>query len=343
MKSRLLILSLILFAVVVVTACVSQIPPDSSLPTTPALTTVKVAYLPLISNAPLFFAKEEGFFAKQGINVEFEKFQSGAAALPALINGDIAVSGGALSPGLYNAIAKDAHIRIVADKGSSTPGSCNSSAVMVKRDLFDKGLVRSVSDLKGRKIMASGDQDYSIFRILALGNLTTDDVQIVNMDYPSGVMALRNGAVDTGVLVEPYITQALNNGTAVVLISANNYSPYAPYPLYYGPAFLDKNPDLGRRFMVAYLQGVKQYNQGKTDRNIEILANYTHLDQDLLKQTCWVPIAYDGLIVKQPVIEYMDWLYANKKITQKLDEDQLFDMSYVNYANGILANTTNRG
>jgi NitT/TauT family transport system substrate-binding protein len=95
--------------------------------------------------------------------------------------------------------------------------------------------------------------------------------------------------------------------------------------------------------MVAYLQGVKQYNQGKTDRNIEILANYTHLDRDLLKQTCWMTIAEDGFVLRQPVIEYMDWLYANKKITQKLDEDQLFDMSFVNYANGVLANTTQSG
>ena len=119
------------------------------------MTTVKVAYLPLISNAPLFIAKDEGYFARQGINVEFEKFQSGAATLPALINGDIAVSGGALSPGLFNAIAKGAHVRIVADKGSAVPGSCTASGVVVRRDLAQDGKVTNVSDLKGRKVMAS--------------------------------------------------------------------------------------------------------------------------------------------------------------------------------------------
>ena len=40
--------------------------------------------------------------------------------------------------------------------------------------------------------------------------------------------------------------------------------------------------------MAGYLMGVKQYNEGKTDRNLAILSNYTHLDQELLKQTCWV-------------------------------------------------------
>jgi NitT/TauT family transport system substrate-binding protein len=341
MKSRLLILYLILVAVVVVTACVSQIPPDSSVPTTPALTTVKVAYLPLISNGPLFIAKEEGYFAKQGINVEFEKFQSSALALPALANGDIAVYGGSVSPGFFNAIIKGSHVRIVADKGRIVPGSCNSTAFMVRRDLFEDGTIRNISDLKGRKIMAGSSEQYSTVHALAIGNLTMDEVTVVNMDYPSGVIALNNRAVDAGVLTEPYITQAMNSGSAVILLPAEKYIPDSPFPLYFGPTFLDKDPALAKRFTIAYLEGVKQYNAGKTERNLGILGNYTHLDHDLLVQSCWLPIAENGSLPHQPVMDYMDWLYANGTISQKLDADQVFDMSYVNYANGVLVNSTN--
>ena len=61
---------LIIVMTVLISACVTQAPQS------PEMTTVKVAYIPLISNAPLFIAKEEGYFARQGINVEFEKFQS---------------------------------------------------------------------------------------------------------------------------------------------------------------------------------------------------------------------------------------------------------------------------
>jgi NitT/TauT family transport system substrate-binding protein len=340
MKSRLLILYLILFAVVVVTACVSQIPPDSSVPTTPALTTVKVAYLPLISNGPLFIAKEEGYFAKQGINVEFEKFQSSAMALPALVNGDIAVYGGSVSPGFFNAITKGSQVRIVADKGRIVPGSCNSTAFMVRRDLFEDGTIRNISGLKGRKIMAGSSEQYSTVHALAYGNLTTEEVTIVNMDYPSGVIALNNRAVDAGILTEPYITQAINSGSAVILLPGEKFIPDSPFPLYYGPTFLDKDPELGKRFMVAYLNGVKQYNAGKTERNLEILGNYTHLDHDLLVQSCWLPIAENGTLPHQPVMDYMDWLYANGTISRKLDEDQVFDMSYVNYADGVIHNST---
>jgi len=336
----------IILSLVMVSACVSEAPQPhkgTPAPQVPAMTTVKVAYLPLISNAPLFIAKEEGYFAKLGLNVEFEKFQSGAATLPALINGDIAVSGGALSPGLYNAIAKGAHVRIVADKGRIMPGYCNSTAFLVRRDLIESGAVKTVADLKGRKVAAASDQSYGVFRALAVGNLTSGDVEILDMTNAASVVAFENGAIDANLLMEPYITQALNRGNTVVLLPGQDFIPNFPAPLFYGPVFLDKDPDLGRRFMVAYLEGVKQYNLGKTERNLEILQKYTQIDPALLNQSCWPQIAPDGLVLRQPVMEHMDWLHANKQITQKLDEDQLFDMSFVNYANGVLANTTQSG
>jgi NitT/TauT family transport system substrate-binding protein len=347
MNPRIVLLIPLLVAAFVMAACVSQAPPTSSVPPvtamTTTMTTVKVAYLPVISNGPLFIAKEEGYFAGQGISVEFEKFQSATTSLPALVNGDIAVSGGMLMPGLVNSVAGGAHVRIVADKGKNARNSCTSTALVVRRDLFENGTVTQASDLKGRKLAASTDQSYGIFRLLALGNLTPDDVEVVSMDYPSSLIALKNKAIDAGVLTEPYITQSVNSGSGIVLIPAQDYYPDFPYVLYYGPAILDKDPDLGRRFMVAYLKGVRQYNEGKTERNLAILHNYTFLDQDLLNQSCWVRIEENGVVSRQPVRDYLDWMYTNKKISRIPDENQLYDMSYVTYASGILGNTTSSG
>jgi NitT/TauT family transport system substrate-binding protein len=303
------------------------------------MTTVRVAYQPTTSNGPLYIAEDEGFFAKQGIDVEFVKTANSAAALPLLVSGDVAASTGPLKIGLLNAVIKGENVRIVADKGSVTSGSCIVYAFMVRKDLFDKGIVKNVSDLKGRKI-AVHDSDYDLYRVLALGNLTKGDVETVDMDFPTTVSAFQNGAIDVGLVTEPYVTQALNSGSAVVLVPGQDFVPGWPMPLYYGPAILNKDPELGRRFMIAYLQGVKQYNEGKTEQNLAIIGNYTHLDRDLLNQTCWWPVAADGNPSRQPVREYTDWMYANKMITQNLNDDQLFDMSYVTYANGMLQNMT---
>jgi NitT/TauT family transport system substrate-binding protein len=334
---------LIILVTIFTGACISPVPPSTTVTPAPVQTTVKVAYMPIISFGPLFIAQEEGYFAEQGINVEFEKYQATSTALPSLINGDIAVSGGQLFPGLMNSVSKGAHVRIVADKGMILPGSCNSSAFLVRRDLVESGAVKTVADLKGKKVASGSDQSYGMFRALASGNLTTDDVDMVEMPSAAITAAFENGAIDAGFLMEPYITLAVGQGKAVVFLSGDEFIPNYTTPLYYGPAFTDTNPELGKRFMVAYLQGVRQYNRGKTDRNIGILLNYTKMDRDLLEQSCWVPVAENGEIPKQPVRDYMDWMYANNKITQIPGEDQVFDMSYVTYANGVLQNKTESG
>lgn len=327
-----LFLTVIILSGFIVCGCLSSVP-------APAMKTVRVAYLPTSDYAPLHIASEEGFFAEQGINVEFVKVQSSSAALPLVLNGDVAVYAGPIKIGLVNAIAKGEHVRIVADKGRVARGSCTAYALMVRKDLFDKGIVKNVSDLRGRKI-AERDSDYDLYHALAVGNLSTNDVDTIDMAFPMVIPAFTNGAIDAGLVTEPYLTQAINNGSAVILVPAEDVIPEYPFPLYYGPAILDKDPELGRKFMIAYLKGVKQYNEGKTERNLEIIGNYTHLDRDLLNQTCWFPIAGDGYLPRQPVREYMDWMYANKKIIQNLSDDQLFDMSYADYANGVLRNTT---
>jgi NitT/TauT family transport system substrate-binding protein len=326
--------ALTLISGVFICGCMSPAPSPA-----PAMNTVRVAYLPIADYAPLFIAKEEGFFTRQGIDVELVRVPGTAAALPLVLSGDIAVYSGPLKTGLVNAVAKGEHVRIVAGKGSIDPGSCTGYALMVRRDLFDQGIVTNVSDLKGRKI-AVRDSDYDLYRALALGNLSSVDVETVEMEFPTVIPAFRNGAVDAGLVAEPFLSQAVTSGSAVILVPAQEFIPHNPFPLYYGPAFLDRDPELGRRFMVAYLQGVKQYNEGKTERNLATLANYTHLDRDLLNQTCWWSIAPDGEVPKKPVREYLDWMYATKKISVNMSEDHLFDMSYVTYANGIVLNTT---
>lgn len=336
------VLIIILFASLT-SACIAPLPPTPPVTPAPVLTTVKVAYMPIISFGPLYIAQEEGYFAKQGINVEFEKFSSTSTALPALINGDIAVSGGQLFPGLINSVHDGAHVRIVADKGIISPGSCDSTALMVRRDLVDSGTVKTVSDLRGKKVASISDQSYGVNRALAVGNLTMEDIEMAEMPRPAILIGFENAAIDAAYLMEPAITEAVRNNKSVIFLPGNAFTPNLTNPLFYGTAFTDTNPELGRRFMIAYLQGVRQYNLGKTERNLEILSKYTQLDRDVLEQTCWVEVAKTGEVPPQPVQEYMDWMYKNKKIMHPVDVDQLMDMSYVRYANGILQNSTNPG
>ena len=71
----------------------------------------------MLSYAPYLVAQEEGFFSEQGLNVELLQFQRSQDAIPALVQGQLDVLGGALSFGFLNAITRGGNIRMVADKG----------------------------------------------------------------------------------------------------------------------------------------------------------------------------------------------------------------------------------
>lgn len=91
---------------------------------------VKAQILPLLSFAPYFIAQEEGYYADEGLEVEFVQFQHSSDAIPALLQGQVDVIGGALSFGLLNAMAKDEGMRLVADKGYLTDTGCSYTSIL---------------------------------------------------------------------------------------------------------------------------------------------------------------------------------------------------------------------
>ena len=98
--------------------------------------TVKLGDLAAISNAAVYIAVEKGFFKEQGINTEITNFASAAKQVPALVAGELEVSVGSASAGLFNAVAQQAPFRIVADKGQAREGH-GFSLLTVRKDLLD--------------------------------------------------------------------------------------------------------------------------------------------------------------------------------------------------------------
>ncbi len=298
--------------------------------------TLKVAYIPITSFGPIFIAKDEGYFAEQGIKIELTKFQSAQQAIPSLIQGEVDVSSTTINPALFNAIAKGANIKIVADKGS-TGGQCDFNALVVKKDLYDNGNLTTMEQLKGKKIAMATRPNYLLIKALDKANLTSKDVESIDMGFPEIVVAFENNAIDAAVMTEPYLYQVLKTGKAKILLLSGEIIPnFSGYPLAFGPNLLEKNRTLGKKFMIAYLKGVKQYNEGKTRRNMEILKNYTQFDAEILQGSCWGAIRQDGYIEKDPIMQYQDWLFENKYIDVRVADNQIMDMSFVDYANHVL-------
>ncbi|MCB0062514.1 MAG: hypothetical protein KDE19_10375, partial [Caldilineaceae bacterium] len=102
-----------------------------------------------------------------------------------------------------------------------------------------------------------------------------------------------------------------------------------------------ENPDLGTRFMAAYLKAVRQYNQGKTERNLAIMAQYTNLDAAFVADTCWLPIPEDAAVNRTSVEEYLSWVFAKGLSDETPAIDEIWTTQFVEGAKQLLTATEN--
>src|SRR5512134_3991855 len=83
----------------------SLIPMVTAGPAQPT-TVVRVAFRPLQTWGPLFIAEKEGFFARQGIKIEWVPQRGGGEAMVPLLAGQMQVGPEAASAAFFNAAAR---------------------------------------------------------------------------------------------------------------------------------------------------------------------------------------------------------------------------------------------
>jgi len=307
-------------------------------PKTPDVT-LKVVRFPFLSYGPIFIAEEEGFFREQGILVEFLKMKE-ATAIQALALGNVDVWAGIFTVGSLNAMVRGADIRLVADKGHFAPGGCSSFGLVASKSFAETAKSGDLQVLKGRKfdVFKGSFEEYFLDKILDRAGLQPDEVESFNVPPPAQLDAMAKGRLDFGVSSEPFLTRYKRAGSGVLWTRVQEIIPGFNYAfIRFGPSLLKKNPDAGKRFMVAYLKGVRQYNQGKTERNLEIMSKHTRLDRSILQDACWPQISADGGINTQSVLDFQDWAVAKGlQDSKKLSVEQMWEPSFVDHANQVL-------
>ena len=292
-------------------------------PATPtaALVPVRVGTLPFISNAILKLAEAEGYFAEQGLDVELVLFRSPNELTPLLIKGELDAAAPGLTAGFFNAIAKGARIRAALPLTSFSPTSCSVVSYLARQSDAANGNYDSFAQWQGVNLGVppagqEGMPGYLTDMILQQAGLTLKDVTLTPLDTSIQGEALRSGQVDLLYAVEPLTTRLMSDGDVAVLTTGAVVAPDLTASIVaFGPAFLD-NPDMGRRFAQAYLKAVRQYREGKTARNVAIIAAHTGLDPALVKAACWVDIPPEDAINADSIMAYQRWLQAQGLLEQ---------------------------
>jgi NitT/TauT family transport system substrate-binding protein len=291
---------------------------------------------PYSSYAPLYYAQAEGYYAEQGLDVEFVNFSKQSDVIAALAARQIDVSGGALDVATFAAIGTGAGIKIVADKGYVKPdATCPYGAWMVRNDLIDSGKLDNLSNIKGMKVVFSkaGFFEFAMDKLLAPTGLSVDDLDIIEMPVPARLEAFKTGAIDIAQVGEPWITRTLATGSAKIWQPFETYLPNAQYAvIWFGPTITKGNQDIGDRFMVAYLKAVRQYNQGKTEHNVALMADFTKSTSEVAAASCWQAFSSDSSVNLNFIHDFQQWAVEKGYLDRIIETNEYWDGSYLEYA-----------
>jgi NitT/TauT family transport system substrate-binding protein len=294
-----------------------------------------------------YAALEKGYFAEQGITLDVETYRSAAEMVPLLATGRMEVGHGSTNPGFFNAMLQGVIVKVVSDvtvMKPAKPGQRNSMQLMLRKDLTDE--VRSVSDLRGRVVAINNFSSLNheqLEWILKTGGLELTDVQIEQVAFPEQMSALGNGKIDAGITLEPFVTMAEAGGIAVPLFDIAEAMPgHTAQNLFYSPDFIKDQPEVGRRFMIAYIKALRYledaYVKGiNREEAINIFIKHTQLkDRALYDKMAQSNSELNGNINVAGIERDQDFYMRMGYQQQKADVRSFVDTSFGEYAVSVL-------
>ncbi|HZS00463.1 MAG TPA: ABC transporter substrate-binding protein [Chloroflexota bacterium] len=306
---------------------------------------VKVGTSVGVTAAPLFIGLERGYFRELGLDVEPIPFNSAAEMFQPIAASQLDVASVDTGAGIFNALARGLPLRFVADSGHAEAGR-STTMWMVRQDLYDNGTIRDLADLRGKRIspIAQGSTvDSQVQRTLALAGIAPDDVDLQYVTFPDVPAAFANGVLDAAVLTEPLATVSVERGIAHRWKGMDEiFGPIHGTFLTYAPAVITQRQEVGRRYLLAYLRGVRDYHDafqnGKDfDAVVAILTQHTNIKDPAVYKKIVIPaIDPNGQMIVQSVRDLQQWFVDNGYVPTPVNVDEYFDTSFADYALSIL-------
>jgi NitT/TauT family transport system substrate-binding protein len=242
-------------------------------------TKLKVGYPTVVgAMSVLWVTKEARLFDKQGLDVELIYIAGSSMVVQSMLAKEIPVSEIAI-PAVVQANLAGADMVMLAG-----PNHKPGQKILVKPE------IKAVEALKGKKIGISrfGTSDDFLLRYaLNQWNLRADrDVALIQLGGSPEILAgLSSGTVDAGLLSSPLHLRAVKLGFSLLADLSNSGIDYQGAGVVTTRSFVRENPDVVRRYIRAYVEGLHRL---KTDKSfsLKVLAKYTRIaEPEALEET----------------------------------------------------------
>ncbi|MGB3067733.1 MAG: ABC transporter substrate-binding protein [Ottowia sp.] len=247
---------------------------------------VSLLYLPVTDYAPFFVAKEKGYFDDFNINVELLPKDATAETVPMVAGGLVTAGGASWSAGVFNAAAAGSGVVVVADLARVPTKGRSSVHFMLSPAMAQAGT--TVSSLKGKRVGVLGAgafTEYFAAQVLKAGGLGLPDVQVIHLTVPTFGQAFANGAIDAGVVFEPFATMFEQKNIAKLLPGDYARGTEVGFILV-NADFLKAKQDVVVRMLAGYLRAVRHLQDGGWEdaATQALMLKYMKIDASVLNR-----------------------------------------------------------
>lgn len=292
---------------------------------------LKVAEFPGTISAAIELTKQRGYFADEGVNVQITPTDS-KFLIEQMDKGEFDIGYNGLSADLMNANIRGIKIKVIADL------SQGGSALLVRKDLWDSGKIRSIKDLRGRTVRAAREGSgsyYSLaYELQQAGLDINKDINLKTTSQADVLPAFESKTIDAADLgAEPFITYAVERGLAVAL-------PLPPMR-YQLPVLiatdkvLAERPEKVRAFLRAYLKGIQVYlkayegKEPERQETVKIISELSGVPPETVNKMTWHYVSPDGVPNLEQIQKMIDFFHSNGNISKKINVAEIADLSFL--------------
>jgi ABC-type nitrate/sulfonate/bicarbonate transport system substrate-binding protein len=241
------------------------------------LTTVHVMTVPVDSGAEVYYAKDMGFFAKAGIDIDIQTGANGGAVAAAVAGNAIDI-GYSDMVSIASAVGRNVPFVVVAPAGMS-----ESSAPVNLLMVSANSSIHTAKDLDGKIVAGSGLGTISGYGPRAWieangGDLST--VKFVELPFPQMQPALDAGRVDAITIAEPFLSVARKTERVIGAPYDAIAKEFIVGAYFTNASWAKDHADVLNRFIGAIHEAAVWANANHA-KSAEILLKYAKMDPDV--------------------------------------------------------------
>jgi NitT/TauT family transport system substrate-binding protein len=180
-----------------------------------AATEVRVVYIPIVDALPLFVAKDNGFFAKRGLDVTATAVNNQGVVVSSLASKSAEI-GFTVTISMLQAQEAGLQMKAVAGAAAFPIPTPRNVGVVARTGSGIKG----PGDLVGKRVGVIGLRAFHqimVQRWLAENGVDYNKVRFVEVPFPQGPDLLKAGQVDAVVSVDPFFKRMIDSGIGYVV------------------------------------------------------------------------------------------------------------------------------